>query len=227
VRTAVRPQLGRDVPATPPARRLAAPSWRDPRLVVGVVLVLLGVVVGARVVAQARDTVGVWSLARPVGAGQVLTAQDLEVVQVRLDDAVLSAYVPVEQDAPANLVALRGLAPGELLASASLGRVGDLSSRPVTVPVAGNVPSGVAVASLVDLWVVPDASTDVESSGEPERLVEAAEVSAVSTGGTGLSARGAAEVQLLVPVGALPDVLRAVSGQDDLVLVPVPGGGPQ
>ena len=49
-------------PGGPPtALRLRNPSWRDPRLWVGVALVLVSVVAGARLLASADDTVGVWS----------------------------------------------------------------------------------------------------------------------------------------------------------------------
>ena len=123
-------------------------------------------------------------------------------------------------------VALRGLRTGELLPVASLGHVGDLTSRPVTVPVAGNVPRGVVEAALVDVWVVPsDTSTPTAQTGEPRRLVEAAEVTAVVDGGGALASRSGSDVQVLVPEGALPAVLRAISQDDDLVLVPVPGAG--
>lgn len=227
MRTAVRPVRGRDVPeGATVARRVSGPSWRDPRLLVGVVLVLASVVVGARVVGAAGNTVGVWSLARPVGAGQAVSAADLVVVQVGLQDATLRSYVPATTDLAAGAVALRGLGAGELLPASSVGRVGDLTSRPVTVPVEGAVPAGVGVGALVDVWVVrPAAAGTGADRGEPERLVEAAEVSAVADGGGALSARSGADVQVVVPAGALSTVLQAVSDDDDLVLVPVPGAG--
>lgn len=211
---------------------MSAPSWRDPRLLLGLLLILVSVVVGASVVGRARDTTGVWALAHPVGAGASITEADLRVVQVHLDPATLARYVPADADTARGAVALRGLAAGELLAVDSLGRVGDLTSRPVTVPVAGNVPRGVVEAALVDVWVVPSTSSAVTTTtattaeaGEPQRLVEAAEVTAVVDGAGALASRSGADVQVLVPEGALPAVLRAISQDDDLVLVPVPGAG--
>ena len=47
-----------DVPA---ALRGQRPAWRDPRLWIGIVLVAASVVVGARVLAAADDTVQVWA----------------------------------------------------------------------------------------------------------------------------------------------------------------------
>ncbi|WP_432565610.1 hypothetical protein [Kineococcus sp. SYSU DK003] len=202
---------------------MSAPSWRDPRLLLGIALVLGSVVLGARVVGQASDTVGVYALTRSVGAGQPVTAADLRVVQVRLDDATLRTYVAAGADLSAGAVALRGLGGGELLPLSSVGRVGDLTARPVTVPLGGNVPQGVAVGALVDVWVVPATEVGTDA-GDPVRLVEAAEVSAVVEGGGALGTGRGADVQVVVPEGAMPTVLQAVSADDDLVLVPVPGG---
>lgn len=224
MRTAVRAVRGRDVPPASAARRVSAPSWRDPRLLIGLALVLASVVLGARVVGAAQQTIGVWALARDVGAGQPLTTADLRVVQVHLDAATATAYLAASDVLDADLVALRGLGAGELVPRSALGRSGDLTSRPVTVPVAGNVPQGVQVGALVDLWVVrADGVSASDDASEPERLVEAAEVSAVVTGGGALGARSGADVQVVVPEAAMPAVLQAVSDDADLVLVPVPG----
>ena len=232
MRTAVRAVRGRDVAPASAARRVSAPSWRDPRLLIGVVLVLVSVVVGARVVGSAQQTVGVRALSHAVGAGQPLTDADLHVVQVHLDDATTVTYLGATEALGTGLVALRGLGAGELVPRAALGRTADLTARPVTVPVAGNVPQGVEVGALVDLWVVRAAretgAVGSREDSEPERLVEAAEVSAVVTGGGALGARSGADVQVVVPLGAMPAVLQAVSDDDDLVLIPVPGaGGPR
>src|SRR3954463_4573862 len=45
---------------TPPATRLSARRWRDPRVVVGVGLVALSVLLGTTLLGAADDTVAVW-----------------------------------------------------------------------------------------------------------------------------------------------------------------------
>ena len=76
----------------PTAARLQRPSWRDVRLVVGVVLVLLAVTLGAVVVAAADDTTPVYAVTAGQVPGQVVTQQDVRRVDVRLG-ADLGAYV--------------------------------------------------------------------------------------------------------------------------------------
>src|SRR5204862_159603 len=62
---------GHDVP---PALRAHRPGWRAPRLWIGIVLVAACVVVGARVLAAADDTVQVCAAAGHLGAGQLVLA---------------------------------------------------------------------------------------------------------------------------------------------------------
>ena len=53
----------------------------------GVLLVLVSVLLGARVVGAADSTVPVWAASGDLAAGTVLAAGDLVAVDVRLDDA--------------------------------------------------------------------------------------------------------------------------------------------
>ena len=61
-----------ETPGSPRAARLAPPRWFDTRFVLGVVLVLTSVLVGARVLAGADTTQQVWLAARDLAPGTVL-----------------------------------------------------------------------------------------------------------------------------------------------------------
>ncbi len=98
-----RPRPGRggplsDMPASPSASRLSAPGWLDGRLVLGVLLVLVSVVVGARVLSSADRSTLVWAAATDLSAGAALTSADVEPVRVRLLDGLADRYVPQQQD---------------------------------------------------------------------------------------------------------------------------------
>ena len=84
-----------DLP-TPTASRLRAPSWRDARLLVGVLLVLVSTVAGAVVVARADDRVPVYAAKEQVAPGQRLTEADLVRVDVLLGDGA-AAYLPADR----------------------------------------------------------------------------------------------------------------------------------
>lgn len=209
-----------------PARRLAAPSWRDPRLLVGLVLVLASVLLGARAVGAADRTTEVLAAATTLGVGRSVTPADLRVVRVHVDGATAAAYVPADQPPAAGSVVLRALAPGELLPRSALGRTADLTSRPVTLPLSDEPPQGVSTGAQVDVWVTTPAAPGTaseEAPVPPRLLVEAAEVADVRGLTSGLAARRGSDVQVLVPLGALPDVLQALADGLVVDLVPVPG----
>ena len=91
------------VPAstTPPAAsaaRLRRPSWRDGRLLIGLVIVLASVALGARVVALADDTVPVYAARAELPPGTALTPDELVVVRARItgtEGRYLDAAAPV------------------------------------------------------------------------------------------------------------------------------------
>ena len=60
-----------------PAARLAIPRWGDSRLVLGLLLVMGSVLLGARLLAAADDTVPVWAVTEDLGSGTSLQPDDL------------------------------------------------------------------------------------------------------------------------------------------------------
>jgi hypothetical protein len=149
----------------PPALRGQRPAWRDPRLWIGIVLVAASVVVGARVLAAADDTVQVWSAARDLGAGQRVEADDLVAQRVRFADTdALEGYFTVDDELPAALELTRSVAAGELLPRGAIGAPD--ATGLVEVPVAVEpelVPPGIAPGDVVDVYVVAPLSADTQA----------------------------------------------------------------
>jgi len=146
----------------PPALRGQRAVWRDPRLWIGIVLVAASVVVGARVLAAADDTVQVWGAARDLGAGQRVEADDLVAQRVRFADAgALDGYFSVDDQLPADLELTRSVAEGELLPRGAVGTPDETGL--VEVPVAVEpelVPPNVEPGDVVDVYVVAPVSAD-------------------------------------------------------------------
>lgn len=152
---------------SPPARRLSRPSWRDPRLVVGVVIVAASVLLGAQLFATADDTVTVWSARTDLAEGAAVTAGDLERSQVRFASAALAGRYLSADDRLAGMVLLRDVAAGELLPRAALGSGTAQPLAELPIALASNaVPAGLRPGELVDVWVTPPAE-----SGEDRRAV--------------------------------------------------------
>lgn len=225
-----------DAPGSPRAGRLASPSWLDTRLVLGVLLVLVSVVVGARVLSSADRSQLVWSARSDLAAGSSLSADDLRPVQVRLFDRS-GAYLPATAEPPVGYVLDRPVAAGELLPRQALSRPGDdVDLRLVTVPVLpGHYPPELAKGQEVDVWstpaegVVGGPADGAEGTGEAgtggvSRLVlPGLTVQSVPAQGGGLGgATPERSVVLVVPPDDVESLLSAMaSGRLDLVRVPI------
>ena len=150
-----------DVQTPPPAARARTAGWRDPRLVVGVVLVAICVLIGARLFAAADDTVTVWSLRHDVPAGARLTTSDLSATHVHFTGSTADRYVLATTDLEG--VAAHDLLAGELLSRSAI----DAGGRPALVEVPLSVapddlPASVARGAIVDVWVSPKATGSAE-----------------------------------------------------------------
>ena len=163
-----------DTPASPRASRLPVPGWLDGRLVLGVLLVLVSVVIGARVLSTADRSTLVWAAATELTAGSQLTRSDLEPVRVRLFESS-ARYVSASGEPPVGYVLQRGIGAGELLPQDALVTPEtDVDFRLVTVPLeAGHYPPGLREEQQVDLWVTPAAAAadpPAPAAAAPEAL---------------------------------------------------------
>jgi hypothetical protein len=144
-------------PDVPTATRARPPGWRDPRLWVGVALVAVSVVAGARLLGAADDSVTVWSAASDLGPGDRVTADDLVATSVRFDEPTdLARYLATDDPLPEGLQLVRGLGEGELVPAAALGSAEDSDTVTLSLSFPSElVPSGIGTGSVVELWVVP------------------------------------------------------------------------
>jgi hypothetical protein len=146
--------------SSPPADRPRRARWRDPRLVVGIALVALCALLGARFLGGSSDTVAVWAVRGTMPEGRPVTTGDLVRRDVRFaDQADADRYVSADSDLPQGATLARAVGAGELLPRAALATSPDQAV--VEVPMAvdtQSVPATVGVGSTVDVWVTPDKS---------------------------------------------------------------------
>jgi hypothetical protein len=196
------------------------PRWLDLRLVLGVLLVLGSVLLGARVVSAADATVPVWAVSADLAAGSELTAADLVAVDVRLDEAA-SAYVSTGTD-PAGRTLGRAVREGELLPLSALEEPGDLVHLALPVQ-SGYVPPDLHRGQLVDVYAVADPGVGGPATDAPgvALVLDRAPVQAISGRSEGVLSSATTTVQVVValPADDAPDVLAAVGGQPLVVVV--------
>ncbi|GED09775.1 hypothetical protein [Cellulosimicrobium cellulans] len=217
-----------------PAARLRRPGWKDPRLLVGVVVVALSVALGSWAVSTASRTVTVYAAGAALTPGTTVTAADLRAVEVRLGSQA-DRYLLVADGLPDEAVVLRTVAAGELVPASALGAAADLAVRAVAVPVTTGLSERIVAGAAVDVWYVPEAPASTAGAApgtaagdeppQPALLVEGVTVAQVDEGEGTLVVGGPTTVHLLVSVDDLPAVLAAVAGDGTIALVPVGAAG--
>ncbi len=148
--------LGKTVtPAPPVATRVARAGWRDPRLWIGLLIVAGSVVLGARLLAAADDTVTVWAVVDDQGVGSPVGTDDVVAVRVRFaDDADLDRYLPADDPLPDGIVLARGIGSGELLPRAAIDTEPEVGTVQVPLDLEPTrVPPAVDTGSVVDVYV--------------------------------------------------------------------------
>ncbi|TQN41559.1 SAF domain-containing protein [Blastococcus colisei] len=222
--TAVRPSAAPppavDAAPGPAPRRVRPPRWLDLRLVLGVLLVLASVLLGARIVSSADATVPVWAVAEDLAAGTELSPEDLVAVDVRLDEAG-GAYLSTGTR-PAGRTLGRAVREGELLPRSALEESDDLVQLALPVQ-SGYVPPGLQRGQLVDVYAVADpaAGATAVADGSVTLVVARAPVQALSGRSEGVLSTPTTAVQVVVAVPAddAADVLAAIAGRPLVVVV--------
>ena len=209
-----------DLPS-PRASRLPRARWLDTRLLLGVLLVLLAVVLGARVLADADERVEVWSVTRDLGSDTVLTPSDVRVAAVRLDASARS-YVAASEDVD-GVVLTRPVGRGELLPLSAVSDDTAPDQRRVVIEVDRYGVTGLDKGRVVDVYVVPDEEPGADLP-PPELVLGSVTVAEDVRGEGGFGASGdKAAVTLLVESGDVPAVIDAVA-HGSVYLVHVPAG---
>lgn len=203
----------------PAAVRVHRPGWRDPRLLLGLVLVGGSVLLGSWVLGDAARTTPVVVAREALVAGDRLTPDAVEIQEVRLPAAHL--YLGPEDLGSGVLV--RTVGAGEVVPRAAVAAEGDLDVRAVGVDVARVAP-GVRAGAVVDLWFVPAPGSRGETSETPRALAVGLVVAEVAQADTTFSIGRGTTVHVLVPTEALPGVLGALAAPGTVEVVAVAGG---
>src|SRR5699024_4649899 len=207
------------VGATAGMMRLRTLRWMDPRLIVGIVLVVASVLMGAVLVSRLSETTPVLVARSAIVPGEPIAAEDLTTVELRLGEQT-DHYVGTLEAIPEGAVALRAIRAGELVPMSAIGHAGAVPRRPGARPVAGAVAEAVGAGAAGALW--PTAPAVAEgAAGAARPLVRDAGVRRVDRG----SSRGMRErsVEVLVPSGRLDEVLEVRSQDERLDVIGVPG----
>ncbi len=205
------------------AERLRRPGWKDPRLLAGVMIVLLSVAGVVALVSSQDRTVPVYAADRQFAVGEHVSEDDLRVVSVRIDE-VSDYYVSAEEELSGELQFVTVVEEGELIPRRALDTADPQGRQALTLEVEHALARAVEPGRAVDVWAVSQGTVaqdagDQESS-RAEQLVSAAEVSAVSESSSTFGASTVMTVELLIDPEDMPGVLEAMSSAGTLSVIP-------
>lgn len=206
-----------------PAPRLSKPSWKDPRLLIGILLVLASVAGVVALVGNAERTVPMYAARDALVVGQKITADSFTIVQVQLGD-VDGKYLDPADDLDTNAVAIRMVPKGELVSRTSIGRIDALDRKPAPITITEPLPKEVVVGAYVDVWVaLPD---DRNGFLEPVLMLPGAEVASLSSASGSLGSSQNMALMVLVTDAQMPKFLGAVANKAKVSVVWNPGAAP-
>lgn len=203
----------------PPAARRAPKQhrpWRDIRLVLGVVLIVVSVAGVWAVVSMSRQTAPVLVAAHRILPGQTVSESDFRVAQASLGESA-DVYLTTQDAVAAASVATRGIGAGEFVAKDAVTAAKNATTTTVTVHTTQDVPTAVREGSDVDVW-----AADAKQGGgfeQPQVIVPHATVGSVSRD-KGVMGSADAGVELVVPRDDVAALLAAIANDAALSVVP-------
>lgn len=193
----------------------------DPRLFIGLLLVLASVAGVVAIVAAADRRTPVYALAASVAPGTRLDGAQLVERSVALDGSD-GDYVPVGALPSGGVITTRALQAGELLPVSALGSPESLASTSLVLDLAAPVSEAVQPGAQLDLWRADPADALAGAAAvavPPSVLVSGAVfVRAVDDGQFGSDS--GTRVELLLPRDRVALVLQAVADGAKLAVVP-------
>lgn len=193
---------------------------------IGLAIVAVSVVLGARLLAAADDTVAVWSVAETMGEGDVVTRDDLVASRVRFaDEGDLAAYFTADETLPSDLRLARSVGAGELLARSAVDSTG---AQTVQVPIAvevEQVPPSVGPGSVVDVYLLsPGGASGRADAGQAAPALAGVSVVDAPPPAESFGTSGKRQLVLAVPEDDAPGFFARLGASEAPVLTVVRRG---
>lgn len=200
----------------PIAGRLRRPGWRDPRLLLGLLLIAVSVTAVTATVRSADETAPYYAARTTLTPGTIVTRDDVKVVRVRLEGGTYVA----PGDEPWGKVVARVIGRDELLPAGALTAAENFAARTIAVRTTLPLADGIDAGSVVDVYLTTDddnPSTSVVARGLTVESVEHDDGS--------FSASTVETVYVVAARDEVEGLLDALASRGDISVVGVAGGG--
>jgi hypothetical protein len=188
--------------------------WGDTRFLLGILLVVVSIVGVWFVISSARQTAPVWAAERTLVPGEVISRDDLAVVEVALGQSG-GAYLALD-DFTDGVVATRTVTAGELLPVDAVADADSVRTANVVVRSSADVAASIEPGTTVELWSAPLLERGTYDT--PRILVADATVAAVTRDDSAI-AGGSAALELVIPRSEVAETLAAIADQAALSVV--------
>lgn len=202
--------------------RFRRPGWKEPRLLVGICLVVLAVAGTTATLALSSATEQYVVATRDLDVGTRVSDQDFRSVDVRLE-ATEGSYLRSSGDLEEGAVVVDRVPTGQLVPVESVGSSEDLNRRPMGIPLTTALPGGTGAGDSVDVWVSNRENTG-RGWSEPEQILAGAELASVDQSTATLGSGQQMTAQVLVEEDDVASVVDALGRESRITLVPHIGG---
>ncbi len=200
------------------APRIRPPGWRDPRLIIGVILVALSVTGVVTLIQSLDERQGYWAASADLVPGTKVTADDFHIVQASMSESS-EHYWTAEQQLPSEFLVSSTILQGELLTQRQVTETDPDGRQQVGLRVSEDMPTAVTVGARVDVWVAP-ANEDGRGYAEPTKMIANAEVIGTDDNTSAFAAADTTTVYLMLAQDAVAPVLDAQANDAKVALVP-------
>lgn len=197
--------------------RFTLPRMRDPRVLVGIILVIASLLGAWAVITRVANTVTVWAASKPLASGSTIDQDSLTAVEVRLPDTE-DKYVRTDQSSPVGMSVTGSVAAGELVPASVLVDPARLDGRVIALDIPGNLPQAVQAGAFVDVW----ATDTKDEETQPVEVLSRAHVHAVGRDEGGFTSTAGTRLEIYVPNDKLQQVLEVVATDHRVSIVAYP-----
>lgn len=208
---------------TAPGSRWRPAGWKEPRLIVGVILLLVSVLGVVGLVRAAQQSQAVFAAAVDLPVGTEVSTADLRVEEVRLGEAG-QAYVAAGTAIAPGTRVIAAVKEGELLPTRSLGADDGTGRRPMTIQLDGTVPAGVSAGSKVDVYATVQRSSASNEAPVSRIVLSGVEVTQVQVPEQSVGTAGESLIHVLVDPRDVAALVSARGSGDLLDVVALPAG---
>lgn len=191
----------------------------DPRLLVGLALVLASALGVSALVASNNKSEQVYVTTQALAVGHVLESTDVRPASLSLG-TVSAGYVRQGDLAPGSVVT-RAIGSGEILPSDAVGVASRYATTNVVVQLTSPLPAGAKVGTLVDVWAAPKKAQG--QFGTPAVIISGAQIAGITQATGAAGSTGGVRVEIVVPQNKVAALLEAQANGDAVSLVPSVG----